>query len=132
MRIFSIAFFACALVGWQGVALAYQDIFSKREAAGNPEPQQADDPGLGLKGKKPNQEAKPWEARPWEQEGATEKSKPQRTNKTWRTSRKDRMEQKYSRDDEAAGHGGAAQHRSKWRRHQLNNERYDPWGVRQQ
>lgn len=138
MKIFWIVFAAVTMLGFQPVATAYQDAFSKqREPGTNPARQQAQknsQPGLGLEGKQQGQEPKPWEVKPWEQ-NATDEMKQQKATeerrRVGRKARKERLEQKNENVQESGYQNGATQQRNKWQRYQMENERYNPGGFHQ-
>ena len=139
MKIFWTTFAVLAMLGFQSAAMAYQDAFSKqREPGTNAARQQAQknsQPGLGLEGKQQGQEPKPWEVRPWEQQNATDAIKQQKAvderRRVGRKARKEQLEQKNERVEESGYQDGATQHRNKWKRHQMESERYNPDGFYQ-
>lgn len=133
-RIFWTAFATLAALGWQPAAMAYQDAFSTQQEPGtNPARQQAQknsQPGLGLESRQQGQEPKPWEVKPWEQQNATDKIKQQKATderrRAGRKARKERLEQKNEQAQESGDQGRARHQQSKWQRHQMESERYNP------
>lgn len=134
MKIFWTAFAALAALGWQPAAMAYEDTFSRqREPRTNPAREQAQknsQPGLGLEGRQQGQEPKPWEVKPWEQQNATDELKQQKATeerrRVGRKARKERLEQENKKAQEFESQGRARHQQSKWQRHQMESERYNP------
>ena len=142
MKTFWIALVFLAVPGFRP-ALAYEDLFPRQPG---PDKNQSKQPGLqgkedsrtrqrGQQRGQANSQTRPWEVRPWEQQNATDAIKQQKAvderRRVGRKARKEQLEQKNERVEESGYQDGATQHRNKWKRHQMESERYNPDGFYQ-
>ena len=90
-----------------------------------------------------NPQAKPWEAKPWDAkpwEAAQEELRPgarkstEERRRVGRKARKERLEKKNEIQPVGGSAGGAEEQvrdrQSKWRRHQMESQRYYPGGMK--
>lgn len=154
MKTFCTAFAIMAALGLQP-ALAYEDIFARKPA---PEKEQLKQ-GAQQQGKdssrtrqrgrqqgqanSQNSQTRPWEVRPWEQGKEESQTKPwearpwdpqqkatEERRRVGRKARKEQAERRNAQAQEIDSQERVRQRPSKWQRHQMDSQRYNPTPVR--
>ena len=157
MKTFITAFAIMAALGLQP-ALAYEDIFVRKPAPEKEQlkqgaqqqgkensrtRQRGRQQGQANSKNSQNSQTRPWEVRPWEQGKEESQTKPwearpwdpqqKATEERRRVGRKARKEQAERRNAQVQGVDSqerVRQRPSKWQRHQMDSQRYNPTPVR--
>lgn len=151
MKTFCTAFAIMAALGLQP-ALAYGDIFARKPALEKEQLKQGgqqqgkDNSRARQRGKQQgqaNSQTRPWEVRPWDQGKEDSQTKPwearpwdpqqkatEERRRVGRKARKEQAERRNAQVQDIDSQERVRQRPSKWQRHQMDSQRYNPTPVR--